>query len=159
MNSLVIYGSRYGNTRRIAEAIAAELGQHGDVHLVAAEEVPSIISAQTDLVVIGGPTEAHRMTQPLAELFERLAGGWLEGKPAAAFDTRVRWPQLVSGSAALGIAKKLERFGANLVLPPVSFFVGGKAPVLEPGELEQATVWAASLASRLESKEPVLAGG
>jgi hypothetical protein len=37
----------------------------------------------------------------------------------------------------------------------MSFFVSGKLPVLEPGELERAAAWAASLAASVEKKEPV----
>lgn len=159
MNSVVIYGSRYGNTRRIAEAIAAELRKHGSVLLGAAEAAPTFVAGQTDLLVIGGPTEAHRMTQPVAELLDRIADAALEGKAAAAFDTRVRWPQLLSGSAAAAIAKRLEQAGADLVVPPVSFFVGGKTPALEPGELEEACIWATSLAAKVESRASVVTAG
>lgn len=158
MNSLVIYGSRHGNTRKLAEAIAGELGKHGTALLMSAEKVLSIFPEQTDLVVVGGPTEAHRMTEPVNELFARLSRGALNGVKAAAFDTRLRWPKWLAGSAGSGIVKKLERAGASVLAPEVSFFVSGQLPVLEPGELERAAAWAASLAARMESKEPVAAG-
>jgi flavodoxin len=157
MNSLVIYGSRYGNTEKVAAAIAAELGQHGEVRMVSSEDAPAIVAEKIDLVVVGGPTEAHRMTEPMAQLFDRVGEGWLAGKAAAAFDTRVRWPLFLSGSAAAGIVRKLEAAGAAVISPPMSFFVGGTPTVLEQGELAQATAWAASLPSKLESKKPVLA--
>lgn len=156
MNSLVIYGSRYGNTQKLAAAIAAELGKHGEALLVSVEEAPPIVGEATDLVVVGGPTEAHRMSEPVAQLFDRVGDDWLAGKAAAAFDTRVRWPLFLSGSAAAGIVRKLEAAGATVIAPPMSFFVGGTPTLLEPGELEQAKAWAASLASRKVPKEPVL---
>ena len=156
MNSLVIYGSRYGNTRRVAEAIAAELRKHGEATLVDSEYAEGFITEHTDLVVIGGPTEGHRMSVPVAQLFQRFESGALEGKAAAAFDTRMHWPLLLSGSAAAGIMKKLEQAGARVIAPAGSFFVGGKPTLLEPGELEQATAWAASLAASLAAKlEPL----
>jgi flavodoxin len=158
MNSLVIYGSRHGNTRKLAEAIAVELGKHTAAQLMPAEKVPSILSPQTDLVVVGGPTEAHQMTAPVGELFARLSKDALDGKRAAAFDTRLRWPKWLSGSAGGGIVRELERAGARVLAPEVSFFVTGQLPVLEPGELERAAAWAASLAARMESKELVAAG-
>lgn len=155
MKSLVVYGSRYGNTRRVAEAIAEALGKHGPVQLAAAENLPTILPGQADLVVVGGPTEAHRMTEAVTQLFDRMAEGALEGVAAAAFDTRVRWPLFLSGSAGRGIVKKLELAGAQVLGPAVSFFVGGKPPMLEPGELEEAAVWAASLAAKVESKAAI----
>jgi menaquinone-dependent protoporphyrinogen IX oxidase len=89
MTSLVIFGSRHGNTRKVAEAIAGELRKHGAVHLVPAESGPAIPLEQMDLVVIGGPTEAHRMTEPVVRFFDRIGGGALAGKAAAGFDTRL----------------------------------------------------------------------
>ena len=96
------------------------------------------------------------MSEPVAQLFDRAGDDWLAGKAAAAFDTRVRWPLFLSGSAAAGIVRKLEAAGATVIAPPMSFFVGGTPTLLEPAELEQARAWAASLASRKVSKEPVL---
>lgn len=156
MNAVVIYGSRYGNTERVAEAIAAQLRKHGEAQVMTSDEVPAVFAEQVDLVVVGGPTEAHRMTEPLTRLFERIGDGALDGKAAAAFDTRLRWPMMLSGSAAAGIVRKLEHAGATVIAPPASFFVGGKPTLLEPGELEQATAWAASLAAKLELRKPVL---
>jgi NAD(P)H dehydrogenase (quinone) len=158
MNSLVVYGSRHGNTQKVAEAIAFELGKHGVVQLVSAEDARKVLPEQLDLIVVGGPTEAHRVSEPVAQFFDRVAKGQLVGKAAAAFDTRLRWPEWLSGSAAAGIAQRLHQSRANLIAPEMSFFVGGKLPVLEPGELERAGAWAASLAARVEKvgkKEPV----
>jgi hypothetical protein len=84
-----------------------------------------------------------------------LSKGALIGIKAAAFDTRLRWPKWLSGSAGSGIVKALERAGAGVFAPEVSFYVSGNLPVLEPGELERAAAWAASLAARLESRVPV----
>jgi len=155
MNSMVVYGSRHGNTHKIADAIAFELGKHGAAQLVAAEDACKVLPEQLDLIVVGGPTEAHRVTEPVAQFFDRVGKGELVGKAAAAFDTRLRWPEWLSGSAAAGIAQRLHQARANLIVPEVSFFVSGKLPVLEPGELERAAAWAASLAAKVESMKPV----
>ncbi len=155
MNSIVIYGSRSGNTQKIAEAIAAGLGSHGWVKVLAVDEVPAVLPSAIDLVVIGGPTEAHGVTAAVARVIDRLGPAALKGTAMAAFDTRLRWPVWLSGSAAAGIARRLERSGAHLIAAPESFLVGrrpnapkGEAPVLEAGELERAEAWASSLAAR-----------
>ena len=146
MHSLVIYASRSGNTKRIAEAIADGLRQRGIVEVQSVEEAPSAIPAEVDLVVIGGPTEAHGMTPPLREFLGRLAPDALERRRAVGFDTRLRWPLLLSGSAGAGITDQLRARHANLVAHEESFFVT-RAPELEPGELERATAWGAALAA------------
>jgi len=154
MNSIVIYGSRHGNTHKIAEAIASELRRHGTAHLFAIDEAPTTFP-KADLVVVGGPTEAHRMTQPMVEFFDRFGKRELEGIAAAGFDTRLGWPRWLSGSAANGITARLRQAGARVIGPEASFTVAGKYPVLEPGELARATAWAATLAAQVESRAPV----
>ena len=159
MNSIVIYGSRHGNTQRVAEEIATGLRRRGQVQLVAADEASSAIATDTDLVVIGGSTEAHRLTEPIALYFDRVNRGALKGKFAAAFDTRLRWPAWLSGSAGACIAERLSRAGAQVIAPEVSFFVAGRLPVLVSGELERAAAWGAWLADTVEARAPVAVAG
>lgn len=157
MKSLVVYASRSGNTRRIAEAIAEALRARGTVDLWSADEAPARPPEAIDLVVIGGPTEAHGMTEPVARLFERLEPRALEGRAAAAFDTRLRWPRWLSGSAADDIARRLREAGARVIAPGESFMVSRK-PLLEPGEAERATAWAVSLADAVAAGAPEIRG-
>jgi flavodoxin len=155
MNSLVVYGSRYGNTQKIAYAIAAGLRAWGPVEVIAAEKADGIRLHAYDLVLLGGPTEGHGITTALADYLDQI-GDAFTGIRAAAFDTRLTWPKWMSGSAAGDIAKRLEGFGASLVAPPASFIVAGKPPALEPGELERAEGWAGSLAAKLAPATPAI---
>jgi len=157
MNSLVIYASRTGNTRQLAEAIAETLRPRGTVELLAAEAAPAAIPDGTDLVVIGGPTEAHGMTPPLKEFFDRLEPDALAGIAAAGFDTRLRLPSWLSGSAAEGIVDHLNRRNARVVVPAESFLVT-RTPALEEGELERARNWAFTVAVAAEAMVPLAAG-
>jgi flavodoxin len=159
LKSIVIYASRYGNTRKVAEAIAEALHASGEVQLLPADEAPAIPLEQVDLIVIGGPTEVHRMTPLVAQLFANMARGSLRNVAAAAFDTRLDAARWLTGSAALGISRKLQRLGARMITPAESFFVAGKAdpatgamPELASGELERAGVWATSLADMVETQ-------
>jgi len=157
MNSLVIYGSRTGNTRHVAEAIAARLEEWGTTQLVSAEEAPAQLPAGTDLIVVGGPTEAHGMTPMLKEFFDRLPHDALAGIAAAGFDTRLRLPTWLSGSAAEGIVDRLNRSSARVVVPAESFLVT-RRPELEDGELERAADWAAAVVVAAENLVPLAAG-
>ncbi len=159
MNSVVIYATRYGNTRKVAEAIADRLRSYGAVQIFAAEEAPAKLPQGTDLLVIGGPTEMHRMTEPLAEVLHRIEPATLHGVAAATFDTRLRWPRWLAGSAGAGAWNELHYDGARMITPAESFFVqneGGaeksQGAKLEPGELERATQWAVSLAEKTRSE-------
>lgn len=154
MICLVIYATRTGNTRTIAEAIAAELRRRGTVHVLSVEEAINGVSTDVDLLVIGGPTEGHGVTEPMTACLDRLTAQPLSGLPVAVFDTRVWWPKALSGSAASGIAERLRAAGARLVVSPESFIVTMK-PQLQPGEAERATAWAATLPATIEPREPV----
>ena len=48
----------------------------------------------------------------------------------------------MTGAASVGIGKRLEQKGAQLVLEPESFLVEGAEGPLVEGELERARAWA-----------------
>ncbi len=152
MKSVVVYGSRSGNTRRVAEAIAAALEEYGPSRILAAEDASATVWDHCDLLIVGGPTEGRHATPPVRAFFDRLPAHALRGVDAAAFDTRFDWPRLLSGSAASAIRRRLADAGANVVVPAESFKVTQK-PSLRYGELERAPIWARSVA---EAVHPVM---
>ena len=165
MTSIVVYASHFGNTRKIAEAIAAGLRSCGPAQVYAAEEAPNRLPMRTTFVVIGGPTEQHGMTEPLTRFFARLEPSTLNGVAAAAFDTRLRWPRWLSGSAATTIATRLREAGAELIAPEESFYIKGIAGTggrntaeLAAGEVERAQAWAAALAASVVSRSAATPG-
>jgi hypothetical protein len=165
MRVAVVHESWFGNTRKVAEAIAEGLRREGDVVIMSVDDRPPAID-EFDLVVVGAPTHIHGLSSALSrrKAIEQGADvdapgigvrGWLEQLPsggcrAAAFDTRFERSALVTGSAAKGIAKRLRRHGFELVAEPESFFVvEGEHTVLKRGELERAIEWGRALASRM----------
>jgi flavorubredoxin len=56
MKALVVYESMFGNTRQIAEAIAAGLAESVDVAAVEVSEATAEAAEGADLLVAGGPT-------------------------------------------------------------------------------------------------------
>lgn len=150
-----MYASRSGNTRRVAEEIGRALRERGEVQLFEVADAPSVLLA-ADLVILGSPTEGHSVAKPMAAYLARMKRESVAGKSAAAFDTRLHWPRLLSGSAAEGIAKRLRVAGAEVVVAPESFIVNSK-PELEPGELERAGNWARDVAAAVEQSTPALA--
>lgn len=157
MKSVVVYGSRHGNTERVARAITFELAKHGEARAVAVEDAVSDPFGDADLVLIGGPTEAHGVTQPVKTFLEALKPEVMKDRAAAAFDTRLHGARWLTGAAGDGITRWLRHCGVRLLAQPESFFVSGKEPRLMAGELERATVWAAELAALVERAQPVMA--
>jgi hypothetical protein len=162
MRALVVFESLYGNTAAVGEVVAGALRSRG--YDVAAGSVSIVSPAETgtvDLLIVGGPTHAHGMSRastrkvgaadekntfaaPTTEpgLREWLAALPLgRGRSAAAFDTRFDKPVLLTGSAAKGIARRLEHLGFRVIVDPESFLVTGENR-LKDGEIERATAWA-----------------
>jgi flavodoxin len=166
MQTVVIYDSRFGNTERIAEAIARGVsGQSGVRVMHAADAARAAFPDRPDLVLVGGPTHNRGASAGLRTFTAALPPD-LRGIAAVCFDTRYRGPALIMGSAAAAAAKVLAKAGSEIFAPPESFFIARKGPMeaqgLELGELERAEQWgravAAAFAPRL-ARRPAAAAG
>jgi flavodoxin len=142
MNVVILYDSKFGNTRHVADAIGAALRPAHTVELrTPTQGLPD--PSSIDLLFVGGPTHAHGASSPLKTTLGTLPKGSLDRTRTATFDTRFDMPRLLTGSAANSATKLLERAGASIVAPPESFFVSrDDPPVLEAGELQRAADWA-----------------
>ena len=156
MNSLVIYHSQFGNTKTIADIIGAVLKSYGPAGVLNSAEFGAETLDNIDVLVVGGPTQAHGTSPAIKPFLSALLSGPARHIRAAAFDTRLRGPLLLWGSAAKATGEALEGAGFQLVVPPESFFVKGmNEPHLAEGEYEHAKVWALEIAKRVESAMPV----
>lgn len=168
MQAVVIYESMFGNTRAIAEAVADGLAEASEVVLLGVAEVGPGRLASADLIVIGGPTHVHgrsrAATRKAATDYAKkdpelvLEPGAAEGPGvrdlapalaglaarAAAFDTRIDAPAVVTGRAAKGIVRMCRRAGLPVVAPPESFLVDKRNRLLE-GEVDRARAWGRQL--------------
>ncbi|TMD46344.1 MAG: flavodoxin [Chloroflexi bacterium] len=149
MESLVVYDSQFGNTKKLAEAIADGLCGLGSVRLLGLDRPPPKDLGTVDLLIVGGPTQLRRMSARMREFLDLLETKTASGMVAVTFDTRYRVPAAFSGSAARLIARKLRRVGIPVFTRPESFFVSRRVPELEQGEAERAAGWARSLAASL----------
>ena len=174
MHALVVYESMFGNTKEIATAIAAGLSAHMPVEVAEVGTAPTVIGEDVSLLVVGAPTHAHGMSQPdsrrsaaeraepeheivstgigIREWLGSLGSG-ASHVPVAAFDTRLKGPGLLWGSAAKAAETQLRKSGAKVVSPAESFFIhgprGSAYKALTDGELERARAWGERLAATL----------
>ena len=159
--AVVVYESMFGNSKAVAEAIAAGLGERVPVEVVGVDDARLSLAGEDVLLVIGGPTHAFSMSRAttresavqqhgapgpagsgIRDLLESLPPS--AGAPAAAFDTRVK-KKFVPGSAASSAEKRLRKLGYRMVVPAESFWVADMSGPLLDGELDRARAWGASL--------------
>ncbi|MCL5067889.1 MAG: flavodoxin family protein [Thaumarchaeota archaeon] len=114
---IVIFDSRYGNTEKIAIAIAAGFKQ-GGLQTATCSNVKEITDMESlmeyDLIVVGGPTENHTASESIKQFLARLEGLDLSRKFGFSFDTRYDFP-IGTGSSAKVIEKKLKKLGLNII--------------------------------------------
>ena len=150
MKALIIYDSVYGNTEKIARAIAEAITPSNEVKILRAGEANPLELVSIDLLIVGSPTHAGRPMPATQDLLDKVPKLSLQGINVAAFDTRIPTKLVgVFGYAAGRIAGNLKRKGGTLIASPEGFFVTGNKGPLKEGELERAAGWAKAI---LESK-------
>jgi len=153
MKALVIYDSTYGNTEKIARAIAAGLSARA---LRSGEVKPEDMQG-LDFLVVGSPTHGGRATPELQKVLNDIPSDSLKNVKITAFDTRisgkdkgfgVRLITKAFGYAAGRIAKTLEEKGGTIVAEPQGFIVDKNEGPLKAGEIERATAWGKELLTK-----------
>lgn len=153
MNVLVVFFSKFGNTRKVAETIGESLGAAGSVRVISSEQLTASDLADADLVVMGSPTHRMNLPEAVRPVFDGLPRRVLRGTPVAAFDTSYkmsRW--LAHFTAARKLAKKLRKLGGKQIVSPETFHVMEREGPLYDGELERAKRWAESIGGRLATQ-------
>jgi hypothetical protein len=176
---VVVYESLFGNTRVVAESIAAGARTavpHARVTVVAVAQATPELTTDAALVVAGGPTHVFGMsrsstrTQGVAgaatakaadhhPLVEPGATGpgireWLADLPSprpatVAAAFDTRLSFPLAGGAARKIAHRLRSRGYRLAAKPNGFIVEGSYGPLRAGELDRAAAWGAELAQHV----------
>ncbi|KRA23699.1 hypothetical protein ASD65_04100 [Microbacterium sp. Root61] len=168
MSALVVYESLWGNTEKVARAIADALASHGTVAVFDSDAAPSSTDAY-ELLVVGAPTHAFSMSRPSTRAdavksrsapHEPVKGvrEWLADLqrpavriPALVFDTRVDQPRL-PGSAAKAARHELHDLGFDTSAVQETFRVHGYEGPLLDGEIERAIAWASANAAPLGAR-------
>ena len=178
MRIVIVYESSYGNTHLVADAVAEGLRAGNDVEVVPVSEASQELITDADLVVVGGPTHVHGMSrgktrQAAAEAADKPGSGltldpdssgpglrdWFAAlRPvhtnAAAFDTRIDAPAVITGRASKGISRQLRHHGFREIIEPASFLVT-KDSHLAPGQQTDARQWGERLAAALAREDAI----
>ena len=147
MKTLVVYDSVFGNTEKIARAVAKSVGAKAVKVDAAGREALQGVT----LLIVGSPTRAFRPTPAVQQFLKGLPRNALHGVAVAAFDTRMIVEEInnkiltfmvsVFGYAAKPIADAMAKKGGAPVRDPEGFFVKDSEGPLKDGELERAAAW------------------
>ena len=82
MNVVILCDSKFGNTQRLAEAMRNALSEGNTVHVRPAADGLADTTG-IDVLLVGGPTQAHGASQPLKEALSGRSGS-PAGRPTLA---------------------------------------------------------------------------
>lgn len=138
--AIVVYESVYGNTKKVAEAIAEGITESGEVDCLIAKtsEIHHTDDlAEYDAIIFGSPNHNQEPARNMLKFIERAGIVDLNEKMGAAFDT------YIGGNKGIAVSK-LEKI-VREKMSCVTFVIDGfsalvndrKGPVAD-GELERA---------------------
>lgn len=153
MKALVIYDSQYGNTERVARAMADTLSEYGEAQAVRVGQLAPADFRRLDLLILGCPIQGWKPSKGMQSFLEGLHPQDLQRLNTAAFDTRVKIPRFLRGKGAEIVAARLEELGSKPIVEPAGFLVKGTEGPLRDGELERAMSWARTIAEKCEASQ------
>jgi len=150
---IVVYESKYGNTRIVAEKIINSMREVSGVETVLAElkEVDLSQLDGSDAILIGSPNHMGGATRNIRKFIDALGKPDLEGKLAAVFDT------YLGGDFEKAVKKMEKRISEKvpalkLAAPGLSIRVEGmKGPITE-GELSKCKEFGLKMAKQLKDQ-------
>ncbi|MFC2020806.1 flavodoxin family protein [Chloroflexota bacterium] len=148
---IIVYESKYGNTRLVAESIAEGMKKGSKTEVVLSELKETDLSkmGDYDAILVGSPNHIGTATRSIRKFIDQLGALGLENMPVAFFDTYM-------GKDYEKAVRKMETRlnkktpGLNLIAPGLSVRVDGmKGPVTE-GELPKSREFGARIAPLLK---------
>ncbi len=177
MRAAVVFESMFGNTRWVAEAVAAGLRSadpSAEVALVPVAGASPDVAVGADLVVVGGPTHRLGMASRRSRAVGLRIGAREEREGGTVLEPRAAGPGVrewleravpalpgqhaaafdtrlgypLAGGASHSIARRLRRLGFELDARPMGFVVQDVTGPLAGDQLDAARRWGTSLAVR-----------
>ncbi len=151
MGTLVVYDTKFGSTRKVAERIAQTLNGKA----LNVSQVNNDILNNINFLIIGSPTHGGRPTPQIDNFITNFPQEILKKIQFASFDTRFELKDLgfllkllvkTIGYASEKISNKLAGYGAEVVGKPQGFYVERNEKSLKKGELDRVILWSKKIA-------------
>ena len=128
---IVLYDSKFGNTKKVANALIRGLEAGGnivDCSSIDEFEIGKIESY--DVIGIGGPTHNRGMSKNMKAFLSKLKKFNIENKKAFVFETKLGFP--LAGSSGKKILKDLTKIKMEILHPLITGIVSEqKGPLIE----------------------------
>ena len=149
--TIIVYESKYGNTRLVAEKIAERVREVPGTE-VSLKELKGLDPNELDrfdAILVGSPNHMGNATRGIRKLIDRLGELKAEGKSIAVFDTCLAGDY---EKAVKKMERQIERKAPELKIlaPGLSIRVEGMKGPIREGELPKSREFGDKIASRLE---------
>jgi flavodoxin len=151
----VVYDSKYGNTKLVAESISGGLKQAGgfDVAVGYVKDIDPQRLAGYEALVFGSPNHMGKPSRTMRNFVDYLSSSPLDARWVAVFDTyfqRQRYFQKAMKKLEQQINQRLPNL--ELITPGFSAKVKGVNGPLADGELDGAREFGGRIAAELQGK-------
>ena len=148
---LIVYASKYGNTKIVAETIAEGISQTPGIETTVKHfnDVDLGWDGDFDAVLIGSPNHAGMAVSGIKKVIKQLGKSGFKGKGVAFFDTYM-------GKSFETAVKKMEKQseaklrGVEFLASGLSIKVKGMQGPIDDGELLKCKEFGSEVAARLK---------
>ena len=150
MKGIVVYESKYGNTKMVAERIIEGIKavKPMEIELKTQKEIKVEMVADYDLIAFGSPVHIGRATRGIRKIIEKVGKLGLKEKRGFLFDTYAGGHHMRGVRSMEKIVSEKAK-GIELVDEGISIKVEGMRGPLVEGALEECFDYGKKMASRL----------
>ncbi|MEE8413751.1 MAG: flavodoxin domain-containing protein [Dehalococcoidales bacterium] len=151
---IIVYESRYGNTKLVAETIAEGMKSDSETEVVLSElnETDPGKLGDYDAILVGSPNHIGTATRSVRKFIDQLGKLGLENKPVTVFDTYMI-KDYEKAVRKMERRLKAKTSGLNLITPGLSVRVDGLKGPVTAGELPRSREFGARIASLLKESQ------
>jgi len=151
LKAIIVYESRYGNTKLVAEKIAEGMNEVSGGGAVSAELKKVDLSqiAEYDVILVGSPNNMGMATRGIRKFIDNLGKLKLEGKKAAVFDT-YQGGDFEKAAKKMEVQLRKKAPGLKWVIPCLSIRVKRMRGPIADGELPKCKEFGAKIATVLK---------
>jgi len=154
----VVYDTKYGNTKLVAEKIVEGMGEVEGIETAISdvEEVDLERVADSDAILIGSPNHWGGPVGGIKKLIDKLGKLDLKAKWVAVFDTQLGRNSIGRNQFEKAVKKMEERInekipGLKLIVPGLSIKVNGMEGPIAEGELPKCVDFGKKIATQLKT--------